>query len=178
MTLNEYRHTDYSLAPVRNPLGEVRWWRYLGGRAYVNPFHDLLYAMSRNPRPTPARTLSGRQVTFAEQTLSVSPSSEYSRTYKYTELILLKLNYTCFKDPRTGSASVYNFLRLEYATDSSHDTVDLSIPEYQCKRLFKILYAQRVRFQEYYMGSRSFLLNTDIPYKRVQELKAEYGIDW
>ena len=73
---------------------------------------------------------------------------------------------------------MYKFLRMEYATSSSHDTVDLNATDYQCRQLFKMLYAQRVRFQEYHLGSRSFLLNTDIPYQRVQELKAEYGIEW
>ena len=70
------------------------------------------------------------------------------------------------------------FLRVFFVRQDEEVTIDLATHQRQCKQLFKELYRSRVNFQEYYMGSRSFLLDTEIPYKKVQELKAEYGIDW
>ena len=179
MTLNEYRHTDYSLAPVRNPLDEVRWWRYLGGRAYVNPLHDLLYALSRNTSSAEKRRDPGRrQVTFGDSSISIVEVDGAESSYLYQNLGQIKLDYTCFYDSGDPMVGGSYFLRVSFVSWNQGYTIDLAAHRGQCKRLLQDLYAQRVRFQEYYMGSRSFLLNADIPYKRIQELKAEYGLKW
>ncbi len=115
---------------------------------------------------------------FGELSLSVIEITGEGSSYRYENLGQLKCDYTCFYDPSNPMVGSAYFLRVSFVSWNQGHTIDLAVHRGQCKRLFQDLYAQRVRFQEYYMGSRSFLLDTEIPYKRIQELKAEYGIDW
>ncbi|WP_238750770.1 hypothetical protein [Neolewinella maritima] len=177
MTFTEYKPADFSLAPQRNPLGEIRWWKFLGGAAYTNPLHDLLYALSRSSEPRPTR--DRRQLRFEDHGLAIvqAPPGE-TQTYTYAELTELHLDYTCFPRPDNHLAGGSFFLRLSLCGSDIDTTIDLRSTHSQCQQVIKLLYARRVRFREYYMGSRSYLLEPNIPYQRVQQLKADYGIEW
>ena len=178
MTLNEYRPEDDVTGPQRDPMEMVRWWSFLMGAAYTNPLHDLLHAHTLKPVEQVINLLPGRpKATFGADGVSLHKMSK-KRFFPYTDITFLKLDYTCFYHRNSMVHDSKYFLRMHLETSQDRVVMSLQILKPQCEKLLKSLYARRVRFQEYYMGSRSFLLNADIPYKRIQELKAEYGLKW
>ena len=159
-------------------MDSVRWWSFLLGAAYTNPLHDLLHVHTLKPIEQLVNLLPGRpKATFGTDGISVDKAVK-NRFFAYADISSLKLDYTCFYHPNSMVHDAKFFLRMHLETPRDKVIMSLQILRPQCKKLFQSLYTYRVRFQEYYMGSRSFLLDTEIPYQRVQELKAEYGIDW
>ena len=94
----EYIPGELDLFPDRNPLTEVRWWGFLTGDAYANPFHDLLYAVSRSATAGPGAAVGKRTAEFTADRLILTGGDGTTVTYLYAELELLKLNHTGFQD--------------------------------------------------------------------------------
>ena len=171
----------FPLAPVRNPWTEVRWWGFLIGDAYVNPFHDLLHALSRDARPSVARPRGKlRTVSFqADQLLIEHPGGQEER-FRYDEQSQLKLFYRPFVLPNgtpAGKTAGY-FLTLEYDDSGKVRSIHLRIGYRVYLSLLDFLYKNRVIFREYVDGSRSYRGETNVPYRKVQEIKQKHGVPW
>lgn len=63
--------------------------------------------------------------------------------------------------------------KLEYlfSIDSIEHLEDL-------KSLFSVWYKEGIKFKEYYLGSRSYFLKTNLKYDEVQDFKEKYDIEW
>ena len=169
------------LAPVRNPWQEVRWWGFLIGDAYVNPFHDLLHALSRDARPSVARGRGKlRTVTFGEEQFIIRDAKGREEPYRYAELFNLKLFYheLHHQQPLAGRLSFGFFLTLEWDDSAKVRSIHLRIGYGQYRSLLDFLYRHHVVFREYLSGLRSYRAETNIPYGKVQEIKREHGVPW
>lgn len=179
MTFTETTPGSADLLPDRNPLGEVRWWGFLRGDAYANPFHDLLYAVSRRAGGGGSNTEPAkRSATFTATALTLTAADGTSATLPYAELDTLKLNYTGYLSDGGFQVGAY-YTRLEYRPVAGRlQHLNLRMSQPQCRLLIGFLYDHRVSFREYVDGQRSYRLGTNISYDRIQELKAKYGIEW
>lgn len=163
---------------VRNPLLEVRWLAFLRGDAYVNPFHDLLHALSRSSTPaTGAVPGHLRHVRFLPERLEIIGPDGAVVKLVYRELRELRLDYHGFfhYGPSPGGGS--SFVELTAETEEKVYRLKLRIrgPEY--RRLLNQLYDLRIPFREYYYGLRTFKLQ-QLDYAQIQQFKQEYGIPW
>ena len=171
----------FPAAPVRTPWTEVRWWGFLVGDAYVNPFHDLLHALSRDARPSVARGRGKlRSVTFAEDQFILRHPDGREERYRYVELFATKLIYQELHQhqPLTGRLSFGFFLTLEWDHSGKVHSIHLRIGYGQYRSLLDFLYHHRVVFREYLNGQRSYRAETNIPYGKVQEIKRKHGVPW
>jgi hypothetical protein len=103
-------------------------------------------------------------------------------SYEYADLEDLKLNFAFdFTQPGRDYLAGPTYLRLLVLTFTAGDRqrmFRLQCSETKFRKLIARLYNHRVRFREFHQGVRSFKLATNIPYRRVQQLKKEYGIEW
>ncbi len=171
----------YRPSPARNPFLEVRWWAFLRGDAYVNPFHDLLYALSRRSQPS----LSGggrklRSVTFLADRLRIGSPRGQTEEITYADAFDVSLFYHGLYDGMESGQphrmGYYLTLKVKMAQRDVRIHVKASQGNYL--RLLDFLYEQRVQFREFMDGSRSFRANSHIPYRQVQEIKKKYGVRW
>ena len=182
MTFKEYIRTpllSFSSESARNPLAEVRWWGFLAGDAYANPFHDLLYVFSRSDAPAEkAPTVrSARTVTFSASALTVTGTDDRRRTYDYSSLAYLKIDYTCMSQG-SMSEGMYFFTRLEFGTLEGKKRIELKMTGRGMLAICNLLLHNQVAFKEYYNGMRSFLQETNFSYDEIQVLKRKHGIEW
>ncbi|WP_116127259.1 hypothetical protein [Lewinella sp. IMCC34183] len=170
-------------APVRNPLLEVRLFGFLRGDAYVNPFHDLLYALSRSSRPekTAEQEPGLRRVQFADTGLSVSFPNATERTYPYASLQTLILSYA---PTFTGEPAQFGFqygtylMQLTFTAGDESFGLPLKTSRVRFVELLDFLYARRVKFREFTHDMRSFRMDVNLSYRQVQEFKAKYDVEW
>lgn len=169
--------------PVRNPLAEVRWLAFLRGDAYVNLFQDLLYAVARpHGRQPPPEAPARLRVEFTETGITVTQPEGEPVHHPYEEVPSFRLDYTTLAQeqlvfPGDAQPGFHAILRLSSGVLPRWE-YQLAMSRRQFLRVVDFLYARRVTFREFYGGTRSFRLVTNISYKRVQELKARYGIEW
>ncbi|WP_157974548.1 hypothetical protein [Lewinella sp. IMCC34183] len=186
-TVHTFRLIDRSCIrydlPERSPLLEVRLLGFLRGDAYVNPLHDLLYALSRTSLPHVPGYRGGRigTVTFDARGITVQEGKEPAPLFAYDTLVQLHLDYQTLPGP--GSPYARNrvnpyYLHLYLSEPERVLEFDVAASRKSVTRLLQFLYDHRVRFREFRDGLRSYLLETDIRYQQVQELKARYGLDW
>ena len=172
---------QFPAAPERYPLLEVRWWGFLRGDAYVNPFHDLLHALSRTTHPAVARRGGKtRSVSFEQQQLVVHSPGGRKERIPYHTLAELKLFYQQMM-AGAGSAGRYMagyYLTLELKEASGYRSIHLGVGYSQYLDLLTFLYGHRVIFREYMNGLRSYLADNHVPYRKVQEIKQKHGVPW
>lgn len=167
------------MEPVRNPLAEVRWWGFLTGDAYANPFHDLLYAFSRSAAPAekgPDKKL-GRSVSFSDDGLTVTDTDQRQRTHKYASLTYLKLDHTDTIEGSLTQQMAY-FTRLKFGTLQGKQRIELRMSERSMLALCDRLLRLGVPFKEYLNGMRSFRQKVNYTYDEIQLLKRDHGIEW
>ncbi|WP_104417749.1 hypothetical protein [Neolewinella xylanilytica] len=181
-TFPEIDLQDYfRAAPARNAFWEVRWWAFLRGDAYVNPFHDLLYAFSRKTSQNLVnRSRPMRKVTFTPDRLCIRSIAGDTREFPYRELSVFELrwNQVFPAGPDSYSSAPGNYLLLVARSEGEEFRIPVACTGTSLSRLLRELYDQRVPLREFVNGMRSFRLATDIPYQRIQALKETYGISW
>ncbi len=184
MVFQEIPASRLALAlPVRNPLAEVRWLAFLRGDAYVNLFQDLLYALARSHGPHRHPEVAARpRVGFTESGITVERPAGEPVHYPYEEVRSFRLDYTTLLQEqavfRDGTqAGFFARLRLPAGVPQLWD-YRLAMSRGRFLQLVDFLYARRVAFREFHGGTRSFRLKTNVGYRRVQELKEQYGIEW
>lgn len=165
--------------PIRNPLAEVRWLAFLRGDAYVNPFHDLLHALSRKEAILSRAAQAGsRVVRFLPDRLLIIAPDDSETELRFADVLDLRLHYARApeSDPRFRLWSVY-YLKVTAKTETRDYRFNLTIPYGRYRRLLDDLYDHRVPFREFTDGLRTFKLKTP-GYGRIQQLKKQYGIRW
>ncbi|MGB3799497.1 MAG: hypothetical protein WA952_06745 [Lewinella sp.] len=171
----------FGRGPVRYPLFEVRWWPFLRGDAYVNPFHDLLYALSRTPLTTqrPGKLPKG-SVRFTADSLIVQAGREEATVYRYDQLLAFKLDYQVLLNgpQRDYASNSVSYFTCYVRTEEMDHRTQLVVSQSGYLRFLEDLYRLRVPFREFTNGIRSFKTSTNVPYRRIQELKKKYGIQW
>ncbi|WP_116108757.1 hypothetical protein [Lewinella sp. IMCC34191] len=167
--------------PVRNPLLEVRWWAFLRGDAYVNPFHDLLYALSR--QSLTGESLGGgshKRIRFTEDKIVLDTDRKAKTVIAYADLLTFQLDYQTLVPggPEAYSSNQSRYVTCYFRSEEKYHRVHFAVRQQAYVRLLDDLYRHRVVFRELVNGIRSFKTATYLPYRRIQELKKEFGIEW
>ena len=164
---------------VRNPLLEVRWLAFLRGDAYVNPFHDLLHALSRSPAGAVEAVPDHlRRVRFLPERLEIIGPDGNTLALVYEELLDLRLNYNgFFSEQGVGYGNYASFLECTAETEEKVYSLKLKISATDHRRMLTQLYDRRIPFREYHNGLRTFKLR-HLSYAEIQQVKKEYGIRW
>jgi hypothetical protein len=169
------------IEPPRNPLKEIRVGAFLRGDAYVNPFHDLLSAFSRSgpKRPAPPPKPFLRRVVFEEDGIRNIEETKTDFT-PYAEVDQLRLYFQgIFTELEFAGGQYITSLRVGYGgPDTPRRELEVKSSSQRARALCKFLLDRKVSFKEFYNGSRSFLLDTNLNYRRIQRIKREYGIEW
>ena len=119
-----------------------------------------------------------RSATFTATALTLTAPDATTTTFPYAQLDTLKLNYTGYLGDGGFQVGAY-YTRLEYRPVAGRlQRLNLRMSQPQCRLLIGFLYDHRVSFREYVDGQRSYRLDTNISYDRIQELKEKYGIRW
>ena len=167
---------------IRNPLREVRWWAFLRGDAYVNPFHDLLYALSRSSRKRGATErrfhTKLRSVRFHEDRLDIEWPSGRRHELPYAELSEFDLRYRdLYAEYPAATVGPYTPLTLQAQAEGDPYKLHLYVARTTYLKLLNYLYEHRVPFREFYNGTRTFKMQ-GLSYEEVQKVKATYGVRW
>jgi hypothetical protein len=117
-------------------------------------------------------------VTFTDQSFEVNAGDKKQDIYPYHQLTYLKLDYTNFIDPADIHVLSLFYTRMTAGIGDTPLLIGLHMSHERMIALCRYLLDLGVNFQEYYLGSRSFLQETNIPYHRIRQLKAEYGLEW
>jgi len=138
----------------------------------------ILFYKRRNFRKT---KVAGKLI-IEPDFISYSINSEWTKI-KIEEINDLKINYNGYLGLHMGSVvSNGDFNRIRFQSKNiKHDyqfDLDSEKSLEVLSSIFKEWYKRKMKFKEYKLGQRSFLINVKNSYEDIQKLKESFEIDW
>ena len=154
----------------------------LNGLLPIEPIMELgLYSATylSNKLSLLAGNKSGDYIGFTNEEIIIKEADQKD-TYPLKEIQNLKINYSNLRhdrnqmqlDEKSNDLAKVSFRFNEASHEYYYDS-----PKKAVQKICVELYAKKYKFKEYSFGKRVFL-GKQPNYKRVQEIKAEYGIAW
>lgn len=145
---------------------------YLG---FLEPIVELLFIPGKiynSIKPKKYKNF----IAFSETAIRVS-SEDQSKKYDYSEIEELKIYFNRNSNELYEAGSTTTISNIHFQYKGANAQFYFENGNTEVIKLLKFLYQKKVKFKEYRDGQRTFLLKQP-GYKKVQELKRQYNLEW